>query len=1430
MALVLKDRVKQTAAAPGTGTITLSGSATGFQSFSVIGNGNTTYFAIYDPVSGDWEVNYGTYTSSGTTLTRNATPLSSSAGGSLVNFTGVVDVFVTYPSENAVWRDTAGVVVQQDFGAITATSAALTTGTISTAPVNNTDIVNKQYADAIASGIHFHEAVDLATTAALPANTYNNGTSGVGATLTANANGALSVDSTLTVATNRILVKNEVTQANNGVYTVTQVGSAGTPYILTRAADFDSAGTGVDQIDEGDFFLVTSGVVNLNTAWVQQTAPPIVVGTTALVFQQFAAPITYTAGTGLNESPTYTFNIATTGVSAATYGSASTSATIAVNAQGQITSASNTTIAINGTQVSGNIAGQAGSVANALTAGTYLTSGGTYDGSAARTFAVDATDANTASKVVARDSSGNFSAGTITATLSGAATSAGTATNIAGGAANQIPYQTGAATTSFVVAPTVAGTYLNWNGSSFAYTAISLPNNATFNNGGAGDASGTTFNGSAARTISYNTVGASPLAGSSSLTTTGTVTSGTWSASFGAVSGANLTSLTAGNLSGTIPSAVLGNSTAYIGTTAVALNRASANQALTGISSVTLPGATSGTAQITPNAVAGTGTVLTLPATTGTLALTSDLPTVNNATLTMNTSGTGLSGSQTFTANQATGATFTVASNATNANTASTIVARDASGNFSAGTITATLSGAATSATTAGTITSQANSATITATSANTASQIVLRDASGNFSAGTITATLSGSATSAGTATTAGGLTGTPNITVGTISTTGISATGDITTYRSGSPTTGVIYFGNSGARYLYYDGTNYAMPGANLYVNGIQAVTNSGTWGISITGNAATAPWSGITSKPSNIMYYQSFTLDANTMDSNSTGFTYSVNAPYTGPVVRISAGGSYDMWFNAPYSGGGTTLAFRTRNGDTATLNPWRTILCDSNYTSYAPSLTGSGASGTWSINVTGSSGSCTGNAATVSSITGNTGLMVNRLTPTSTVDGLTTTNYRSTLFGTTTNAAAIATARWDSTPAPLSGLGFYGTMLGWAASDTQGFLALNYNSAGAIIGGGNGNNINWTATLLQSSNYTSYAMPIGSSATNSVDVRAPIFYDSNDTAYYVNPNSQTFIYYTSVNVGNEAPGGANGSSLGLVLRGNYNSNTWAHKIHKYDNGGGVPAYMSYTSGSGAWTAAQGWGPGLTYTSVVFGSLGSDSLYSQIFYDTNNTTYYVDPAGSTALNINGGITFATANPYITASSYFVASGGAYFNSGTVYMEANLKARGGVGNDSAAALTLTGGTSGYTQINGSARSPLFYDSDNTGYYVDPASTSRMNTINADSLYSYGNVTAYSDERLKKDWETLPPNFVEELAKVKSGTYTRIDSGERQVGVGAQSLQAILKEAVSEKEEYLGVHYGNAAMVSAVELAKEVVDLRARVAQLESLISKLIGD
>jgi hypothetical protein len=99
MALVLKDRVKEVTTSTGTGTITLGGAATGFQSFSAVGDSNTTYYTIANPVGSDWEVGIGTYTASGTTLSRD-TVLSSSNGGALVNFgAGDKDVFVTYPSE-----------------------------------------------------------------------------------------------------------------------------------------------------------------------------------------------------------------------------------------------------------------------------------------------------------------------------------------------------------------------------------------------------------------------------------------------------------------------------------------------------------------------------------------------------------------------------------------------------------------------------------------------------------------------------------------------------------------------------------------------------------------------------------------------------------------------------------------------------------------------------------------------------------------------------------------------------------------------------------------------------------------------------------------------------------------------------------------------------------------------------------------------------------------------------------------------------------------------------------------------------------------------------------------------------------------------------------------------------------------------------------
>ena len=108
MTLVLADRVKETTTTTGTGTVTLLGASLGFQSFAVVGNANTTSYCIAGQTTSEWEVGVGTYTSSGTTLARD-TVLASSSAGALVNFSaGTKDVFVTQPSEKAVYEDLSG--------------------------------------------------------------------------------------------------------------------------------------------------------------------------------------------------------------------------------------------------------------------------------------------------------------------------------------------------------------------------------------------------------------------------------------------------------------------------------------------------------------------------------------------------------------------------------------------------------------------------------------------------------------------------------------------------------------------------------------------------------------------------------------------------------------------------------------------------------------------------------------------------------------------------------------------------------------------------------------------------------------------------------------------------------------------------------------------------------------------------------------------------------------------------------------------------------------------------------------------------------------------------------------------------------------------------------------------------------------------------
>ena len=379
-------------------------------------------------------------------------------------------------------------------GTAIANAISLTSGTITTAPTGGTDIVNKDYADAIASGINFHAACNYATTADLGTVLYNNGASGVGATLTKTAPLSTLVIDGHTFVTGdiglRVLLKNETNGAYNGVYTVTAVGSGIAAWVLTRATDYDTSGTGQNEIDQGDFLLILSGTVNTNTSWVQQTPLPITVGTTALTFVQFGAPLVYSAGTGLTESPSYTFNIGNTTVTAASYGSASSVPTYTVNAQGQLTAASNTTIAIAGTQITSGVVaianggtGQSAAPAAFNALSPITTAGDLILGTGVNTAGRLAIGANgylltsngTTASWVAAPATGvtTFSAGTTGLTpataTSGAVTLAGTLVIANGG-------------TNSTATPTAGGASYG-TGSAYAFTAAGTAGQVLTSNG-----------------------------------------------------------------------------------------------------------------------------------------------------------------------------------------------------------------------------------------------------------------------------------------------------------------------------------------------------------------------------------------------------------------------------------------------------------------------------------------------------------------------------------------------------------------------------------------------------------------------------------------------------------------------------------------------------------------------------------------------------------------------------------------------------------------------------------------------------------------------------------------------------------------------------------------------------------------------------------
>jgi hypothetical protein len=218
-------------------------------------------------------------------------------GGS-VEANAVIATFVA-STKNVNFANSISVTADASVNNITVTNFAYSGANLSNA-ANSTVLTTKAYVDgAVSTGFVVHTPVNLATVAVLSGTpTYNNGTAGVGATLTAAGTGTLSVDGQNAAAGFRILVQSQANAAHNGVYSVTTEGTGGAAYVLTRATDFDTAGAG--EIANNAYFFVDGGDTLIGHSFVLSQLAAITVGTTALPFTEFASQLTYVGTAPIN--------------------------------------------------------------------------------------------------------------------------------------------------------------------------------------------------------------------------------------------------------------------------------------------------------------------------------------------------------------------------------------------------------------------------------------------------------------------------------------------------------------------------------------------------------------------------------------------------------------------------------------------------------------------------------------------------------------------------------------------------------------------------------------------------------------------------------------------------------------------------------------------------------------------------------------------------------------------------------------------------------------------------------------------------------------------------------------------------------------------------------------------------------------------------
>jgi hypothetical protein len=261
----------------------------------------------------------------------------------------------------------------------------------------------------------------------------------------------------------------------------------------------------------------------------------------------------------------------------------------------------------------------------------------------------------------------------------------------------------------------------------------------------------------------------------------------------------------------------------------------------------------------------------------------------------------------------------------------------------------------------------------------------------------------------------------------------------------------------------------------------------------------------------------------------------------------------------------------------------------------------------------------------------------------------------------------------------------------------------------------------------------------------------------------------------------------------------------------------GGATGSIVSIPNG----TVGQVYCDGTNFFSAQTGSAGNFNVNGTLtvgsIVDTGPLSATTITAATQFSGPGTGLTGTAASLTVGVAS--VASVANTLNTGNSYTVAGLTSTGAIASSSA---SITSGAPTLSFIDTDGNDFSVHVNSNLWYVLNQGGAGIIYTDQSGNFTAAGNVTAYSDERLKTNWRPVQDNFVHKLAGVKSGVFERTDIEATQVGVSAQSLQFLMPEAVqTDKDGLLTVNYGAAAMVSVVELAKELAILRAEIKQLK---------